>query len=98
MVKRKSEATDKTDAASTTNSYSILKSAPSKKHKTFDDAGDANNGAEVDFPRGGGTGLTNLETAQAKLEGRREADAEASARNKTTKTTKSRKSSKVGEA
>ena len=73
MVKRKSEASDTT---------SVLKSASTKKHKTFDNAGDASIGAEVDFPRGGGTGLTAVETAQAKHEGRNEADRDAKLKRK----------------
>ncbi|EIM20729.1 hypothetical protein E3Q22_03362 [Wallemia mellicola] len=73
MVKRKSEASDTT---------SVLKSASTKKHKTFDNAGDSSIGAEVDFPRGGGTGLTAVETAQAKHEGRKEADRDAKLKKK----------------
>ncbi|TIB10065.1 hypothetical protein E3P89_02978 [Wallemia ichthyophaga] len=85
MVKRKSEAADTANTPNAADAASVLKSASSKKHKTFDDAGSTNNGAEIDFPRGGGTGLTNLETAQAKQEGRRDADRDVSSKKKPAK-------------
>ena len=88
MVKRKSEDTGSSHIDSRT---SILKSnVNNKKHKTFDD--DGNNGSStidesVDFPRGGGTVLSQVESAQARREGKAQFEKERQNSKKKTKAT-----------